>query len=65
MNKWLTGLVASLACLLLLLAALTVMVAVMDAVSYSPAHLFKLLLAPPLAFGGWLLLRWMDRKPKR
>lgn len=62
MNKWLIGLVASLACLLLLSAVVVVMISIMYAVSYAPAHIAKLPIAIPLAVAGWLMLKWIDGK---
>ncbi len=60
--KCFIGLVAAIACLLMLAAALVVMISLMYAVSYSPVHLWKLPLALPLAVGGWWLLRWINKR---
>ena len=61
MNKWFVGILSSFACLFMLSAVVVCMLAVMNAVSYSPAHLWKLLAAPPLALCGWLMLRYVDK----
>lgn len=62
MNKWFMGFAASLACLFMLSAALVVILSVMNAVSFDAANLWKLPLCIPLAVGGALLLRWLDKK---
>ena len=62
MSKWLVGLMSSLACLFLLSAALVAIIAVMYAVSYSPLHLWKMLIVPPLAIAGAWLLHKLDKE---
>ena len=53
---------SSLACLFLLSAALVAIIAVMYAVSYSPLHLWKMLIVPPLAIAGAWLLHKLDKE---
>lgn len=62
MNRGLVGLIASLACLLILSAVVVAMMAVMYSISYAPIHLARLFIALPLAAAGWLLLKWLDRR---
>ena len=58
MNRWLLGFLSSVGCLLVLSAVLVVLISIMNAISYSPAYLWKIPISLPLAiFGVWLLRR--------
>lgn len=62
MNKWLIGLVSSLACLLMLMAGLTILLCVMYSISLTPAYLKYMPIAIPLAVGGFWMLHTLDKK---
>ena len=62
MNKWIIGIVSSLACLLMLMAGLTVLLCIMHAISDSIAYLKYMPIAIPLALAGYWMLRSIDQK---
>ena len=62
MKGSLAGIIASLACLLMLSGFLVVLLSVMNAKSFSASELWKMPIALPLLAAGCMLLRWLDKK---
>lgn len=62
MNKFLVGLLASLAALLFVAAFLVGLLSVMDAVSIGAVRLAKAAFALPLAAASWRIYRVIDRE---
>lgn len=61
MKKVIIALVSTVACLLLLAAFLTVLLSIMSAINFTPSYLLYMLIAIPLAIGGRLLFKVVDR----